>query len=61
MHCWGIDIEAMNSKQGCLFVTQTFLSVEICFWFTNVLFPCYLNVEYDERISCWNPFQNLLT
>ena len=47
MHCWGIDIEAMNSKQGC--------------FFCNSDIPCYLNVEYDEMISCWNPFQNLLT
>ena len=61
MHGWGIDIEAMNSKQGCFFCNSDIPVGEICFGFINVLFPCYLNVEYDEMISCWNPFQNLLT
>ena len=48
-------------KAGLLICNSDIPVGEICFWFTNVLFPCYLNVEYDERISCWNPFQNLLT
>ena len=48
-------------KAGLLICNSDIPVGEICFWFTNVLFPCYLNVEYDERISCWNPFQNHLT
>ena len=42
MHCWGIDIEAMNSKQGCFFVTQIFLSVKFVLGLQMRYFPAIL-------------------